>query len=154
MNQEHALSRFAGVVARLPRYLALTIGLLRDKRLPRTHRAVLLAALGYNVSPVDLVPGFIPVAGQLDDLAVLLGGLKWVLQRGGNHLASEHLRRAGLTLEDLDRDLAGVRETAGWLGGKGRALVGATARASWRAVQGMARLMARVYRGDTYGNNA
>jgi len=46
---------------------------LKDPRTPRVSKVLLGAALAYLVSPVDLVPDFIPVLGQLDDLVIVRG---------------------------------------------------------------------------------
>ena len=61
----------------IPDCLLLVRGLLGDTRVARRHKVLLVALLGYVAMPFDLVPDFIPVAGQLDD--VLLVG--WVLRR-------------------------------------------------------------------------
>ena len=45
------------------------------KKTPKATIIKVLLAVGYVVSPVDLIPDFIPVVGYLDDIAVL----KWVL---------------------------------------------------------------------------
>jgi len=46
---------------------------LKDPRTPRVSKWLLGAALVYLASPVDLIPDFIPVLGQLDDLVVVRG---------------------------------------------------------------------------------
>lgn len=46
--------------------------LLRDPEIGRTARVVLIALVAYLVSPLDLVPDFIPVLGQADDIAVII----------------------------------------------------------------------------------
>lgn len=44
---------------------------LKDKRTPRLARFLALLCVAYALSPVDLIPDFIPVAGYLDDLVIL-----------------------------------------------------------------------------------
>lgn len=45
--------------------------ILRHERTPRITRLFLGAALAYALSPIDLVPDWIPVLGQLDDVLVV-----------------------------------------------------------------------------------
>lgn len=99
------------VIRRLPGYAKLTWLLVKDPSLTAKQRAVLLAAVGYSVSPVDVVPGFIPVIGQLDDLAVVLYSLRWILGSLGDEKQAEYLRKSGLTAEILDEDLDLVRRS-------------------------------------------
>ena len=65
------------VVRRLPAYSRLTWALLRDRRLRRRHRLLVLGGVAYLLSPIDLIPGIIPVLGQdiapQPKLPVLLG---------------------------------------------------------------------------------
>ena len=44
----------------------------------RTDKAIIIGALGYMISPLDVIPDAIPIAGLTDDLAVLLYVLKKV----------------------------------------------------------------------------
>ena len=117
------LQRFAEVLIRSPKYLLLGANLARDERLPARARGAAAAAAGYALLPLDLVPGIIPVAGQLDDLAVLLSLLRRALGGCPPGVATEQLARAGLSAERLDADLAIVGETARWLARGGARLV-------------------------------
>ena len=54
----------------VPDCVVLCRRLLADSRVPRRHKALLAGLLGYLASPLDLVPDFIPVIGQLDDLLI------------------------------------------------------------------------------------
>ena len=72
---------WAVAVARfIPDCIAFFRARLRDRETPRRHKALIVLLLAYLAMPFDLVPDFIPVAGQLDDaiavavvLRVLLG---------------------------------------------------------------------------------
>jgi uncharacterized membrane protein YkvA (DUF1232 family) len=44
---------------------------LRHPRTPRFSKLLLGVAIAYAVSPIDLIPDFIPVVGHLDDLVIL-----------------------------------------------------------------------------------
>ncbi|GMA17416.1 DUF1232 domain-containing protein [Deinococcus metallilatus] len=52
----------------------------RDPRTPWPARALALLVLAYALSPIDLIPDFIPVLGQLDDLLLVPAGL-WLALR-------------------------------------------------------------------------
>lgn len=60
-GEARALARF------IPDCVVLIGRLLSDPRVPRRRKLLLLPLLAYLVLPVDLIPDFIPVAGQLDD---------------------------------------------------------------------------------------
>jgi uncharacterized membrane protein YkvA (DUF1232 family) len=52
----------------------------RDPRTPRSARFMAAAVVAYAISPIDLVPDFIPVLGQIDDLVIVPIGL-WLALR-------------------------------------------------------------------------
>jgi uncharacterized membrane protein YkvA (DUF1232 family) len=51
---------------------------LQSDKISKTNKAMIIGALGYMISPLDVVPDAIPIAGLTDDLAVLLFVLKKV----------------------------------------------------------------------------
>ncbi len=64
-----------GIAFAIRQIWTLTL-LLRHPKTPWAAKLTALCALGYLVSPIQLIPSFIPVIGQLDDLAVLLISMK------------------------------------------------------------------------------
>jgi uncharacterized membrane protein YkvA (DUF1232 family) len=116
------MARFLGVIARVPRYIRLGWLLMNDQTVSRGGKAALAGGLAYAVSPIDPVPGFIPVLGQLDDLAVLLLAVRVALRSAPAEVADRHLAEAGLNWETLERDLVTIRATAIWVTRRGGAL--------------------------------
>jgi uncharacterized membrane protein YkvA (DUF1232 family) len=74
----------------IPDCLVLCSRLLGDPRVPRRKKALLIALTGYLALPFDLVPDFIPVAGQLDDVVIVALVLRSLLSGGGETLVREH----------------------------------------------------------------
>jgi uncharacterized membrane protein YkvA (DUF1232 family) len=73
----------------IPDCLVLAGRLVRDDRVPRRHKLLLLGLAGYLALPFDLVPDFIPVAGQLDDAIVAALVLRHLIRAGGEPLLRE-----------------------------------------------------------------
>lgn len=79
----HALVTF------IPDCIVLVARLGRDPRVPRRRKVLLLALVGYLAMPFDLVPDFIPVAGQLDDAIIVALVLRRFVRSGGEDLLRE-----------------------------------------------------------------
>ena len=124
--------RFGALLRRMPRYGRLAWRLGRSERVSGPRRAALLAAAAYLVSPIDLVPGIIPVAGQLDDAAAVLLALRVALAGMPSDERRAALAGVGLADDDLGRDLRTIGATYAWLGRRGAALAARTARAVGR----------------------
>ncbi|MBS1845046.1 MAG: DUF1232 domain-containing protein [Actinobacteria bacterium] len=67
----------------IPDCIVLFGRLLKDPSVPRRRKLLLLPLLAYLALPIDLVPDFIPVAGQLDDAILAAVVLRHTL-RGGD----------------------------------------------------------------------
>lgn len=110
---------FGALVRRLPGYARLAWALAHDPRVSRMRRLAVLAGAAYVISPIDLVPGFIPVAGQLDDLLVGLTAIRIGLDGLRPEFRAERLGAVGFTQADLDRDIQTTKAMAVWLARSG-----------------------------------
>lgn len=129
---------FTSLIRHMPSYARLAWTLARDPRLSRARRAAVLAGAVYVLSPIDLVPGFIPVAGQLDDVFVALGAIRIALNGLKPEFRAQTLASANLTQADLDADFGATGAIAGWMARSG---IRVTARAASTAVDAGARLL-------------
>jgi uncharacterized membrane protein YkvA (DUF1232 family) len=64
--------------------------LMREPRVGRGHRLLVAGSVLYLASPIDLVPDFVPVAGQIDDAIIVGASLRLVLRASGPGLIEEH----------------------------------------------------------------
>ncbi len=87
MGRRKRARAWAGFV---PDCVILFKRILSDRRLPTRHRLLVGVLIAYLAMPFDLIPDFIPVAGQLDDLLFVAFVLRTVLRRGGPSLIEEH----------------------------------------------------------------
>jgi uncharacterized membrane protein YkvA (DUF1232 family) len=79
--------RAAELVRLVPDLLRLVRDLIVDGSAPRGVRVALVVLLAWLVSPIDLVPEFIPVLGPLDDVIVAVVILRYVRRRlGGDEM--------------------------------------------------------------------
>lgn len=74
----------------IPDCIILFKRLLSDKRVHLRHKIILILLIGYLVSPVDLVPDFIPIAGQLDDAIIVAFTLRLIVKGAGREIISSH----------------------------------------------------------------
>ncbi len=74
----------------VPNLAKLLARLLRDKRVPRKRRLAMTVVGAYVVSPIDLIPDFIPVLGSVDDLLVLAFAVDFLLRASPPEVIDEH----------------------------------------------------------------
>jgi uncharacterized membrane protein YkvA (DUF1232 family) len=145
------------LVRRVPSYGLLAWRLGRDPTLAPSRRGALIGAAAYLASPIDAVPGIIPVLGQLDDLLVLVVALRFALSGMTPPQREIHLVAAGLSEETIAADEQALRDIGRWAivsaaiaarevsraslraGARATRGVAAAGRSSWGAVSRAAR---------------
>ena len=71
----------------------------RDPRVPWPVKAPALVVAGYALSPIDLIPDFIPVLGYLDDVLLVPLGILLVIRLLPPALLAEHRASAAAIIE-------------------------------------------------------
>ena len=80
----------ADAVYLLPNLIKLLGRLVRDPPVPRRSKVVIGAALAYLVSPVDLIPEFVPVVGFADDVLLVSYAVNHLITVAGEDVVLEH----------------------------------------------------------------
>jgi uncharacterized membrane protein YkvA (DUF1232 family) len=79
-----------GALRLLPDVVRLVRRLAADRSLPRAVRVRLWLLLAYLLSPIDLVPDFVPVLGYADDVVVVVWALRSVVRASGPDAVARH----------------------------------------------------------------
>ena len=87
----------------------------RDPRVPWYAKALALAVAAYALSPIDLIPDFIPVIGYLDDLIIVPLGILLVIKLVPPHIMAEHRATAAIAAESPDSVGGAVVIVAIWI---------------------------------------
>ena len=87
----------------------------RDPRVPWYAKALAVAVAGYALSPVDLIPDFIPVLGYLDDIIIVPLGIMLVVRLIPPEIMAEHRELAAAAQERPISPVAGIVIMAIWL---------------------------------------
>jgi uncharacterized membrane protein YkvA (DUF1232 family) len=112
--------RWAGA---LKRDVAALYAAGRDPRTPRAAKAVAFAVAVYALSPIDLIPDFVPVLGYLDDLVIVPFGI-WLAVHLVPPAMMAEFRAAAAAADRPWTRLGAAIVIAIWI-------AGATALASW-----------------------
>jgi uncharacterized membrane protein YkvA (DUF1232 family) len=87
----------------------------RDPRTPRLARLIAAALAAYALSPIDLIPDFIPVLGYLDELVLLPLGIAAVIRLIPPGLMAEFRGRATADLQRPTSRIAAATVVLIWL---------------------------------------
>src|SRR5438552_16459344 len=89
-------------IRQLPRYVRLLGGLITDRRVGLLDKLLVFGAIAYIVTPIDLIPDFIPFFGEVDDLYVLILALQRLISNAGRVVLLDPWSRDPSDLRDLN----------------------------------------------------
>jgi uncharacterized membrane protein YkvA (DUF1232 family) len=78
------------VIKQIPAYLRLLGGLLTDRRVSAVDKLLVAAAIVYIVSPMDLLPDFVPFLGEVDDVFLLVLALQRLIANAGRRVVTDY----------------------------------------------------------------
>lgn len=85
---------FLRLIVLLPKFARLYFRLFRDRRVGVQVKFILLLAIGYVISPIDIIPDWIvPILGGVDDLVVLIAALRYFIRHCPAEVVQEHVAR-------------------------------------------------------------
>jgi len=87
----------------VPNLALLFKDLLRDPGVPRGPKIALAIGVVWLISPIDLLPEFLPVLGPLDDAVVAALVLRYLVRRAGPDVVRRHWRGDPGTLDAILR---------------------------------------------------
>jgi uncharacterized membrane protein YkvA (DUF1232 family) len=91
-----------GYIAELPRFLALLWGLMTDARVAVLDKVLVAGAIAYILTPLDMMPDFIPFMGEVDDIYLLILALRRLLRNAGRTVLLSHWTGDPAQLRDLN----------------------------------------------------
>jgi uncharacterized membrane protein YkvA (DUF1232 family) len=89
----------------------------RDPRVPWPAKAVAVCVAAYALSPVDLIPDFVPVLGYLDDLILVPLGIALAVRLVPEPLMAEHRAAAALSQSSPTSASGAIAIVSIWMAG-------------------------------------
>ena len=89
-------------IRQLPQYVRLLGGLITDPRVALMDKLLVFGAIVYIVTPIDLIPDFIPFFGEIDDVYLLVIALQRLISNAGRATLLDHWSGEPSDLADLN----------------------------------------------------
>jgi uncharacterized membrane protein YkvA (DUF1232 family) len=86
----------------------------RDPRVPWYAKALALCVAGYALSPIDLIPDFVPILGYLDDVVIVPLGIVAAVKLIPENIMAEHRAAAALVSQKPVSRTAGTLIVVLW----------------------------------------
>jgi uncharacterized membrane protein YkvA (DUF1232 family) len=109
------LARLKDAVRALERDVHALYLAARDPRVPWYAKVVALAVAAYALSPIDLIPDFVPVLGYLDDLVIVPLGIMLAIRLIPPAIMAEHRATAAAAVARPRSRVAAVAIVALWI---------------------------------------
>ena len=77
-------------IRQLPHFVRLLVGLITDPRVAMVDKLLVFGAIAYIVTPIDLIPDFIPFIGEVDDVYLLVIALQRLISNAGRLVLLDH----------------------------------------------------------------
>lgn len=88
--RQSAKRTLVDVIKQIPAYLKLLGGLLTDRRVAGIDKLLVAGAILYILSPMDLIPDFIPFLGEVDDVYLLMMSLQRLILNAGKRVVGDY----------------------------------------------------------------
>jgi len=89
-------------IRQLPSFLRLLFGLITDRRVAMVDKLLVAGAIAYIITPIDLIPDFIPFIGEVDDVYLLVIALQRLISNAGRLVLLDHWGGEAEDLADLN----------------------------------------------------
>ena len=89
-------------IRQLPNFVRLLFGLMTDPRVAAIDKLLVVGAIAYIVTPIDLIPDFIPFIGEVDDVYLLVIALQRLISNAGRFVLLDHWGGDAADLSDLN----------------------------------------------------
>lgn len=89
-QRRSARAAVAALILQIPHFLRLLFGLMRDGRVSSLDKALVIGAIVYVLTPIDMLPDFLGFLGMVDDLYLLALVFDRLIVRAGPELVHEH----------------------------------------------------------------
>jgi uncharacterized membrane protein YkvA (DUF1232 family) len=89
-------------IRQLPNFLRLLFGLVTDPRVALVDKLLVFGAIAYIITPIDLIPDFIPFIGEVDDVYLLVIALQRLISNAGRLVLLDHWGGEAEDLADLN----------------------------------------------------
>jgi uncharacterized membrane protein YkvA (DUF1232 family) len=104
-----AKNKLVDLLLFIPNLVRLLVSLLRDPRVSSADKSILAGVVLYVISPIDLLPDFIPFIGQVDDSYLLAIALLRLLNRADYSVVMDHWK-GQVNIKDLASSIATMAE--------------------------------------------